>query len=283
MSLVETYWSGVARRLQEEVDSFNLLIGHAGEQGRENEQSLTNLMTRLLPRSLGVGSGVLMDSAGKRSNQTDIVIYDSANQPTIMAQTTQVLFPVENVFATAEVKTTLSSDELEDCGNKRKSLHKLKPAGGAQIPLDCVFAYHAEHNPTTMAKHIRNLDAEARPDLLCVVSAGILAGRGAWFGRQDGYCVLIAPLHLRDDKGIRLPGQWDRPAETGKHVLRSDLRYPVTRLGATRNADRIVVEPGRALINFCAILLQMLADRGAIPAPSLRHYLQGTAQEFIDL
>lgn len=64
MSIVETYWSGVSRRLQEEVDTFNRLIGHAGEQGRENEQSLVSLMERLLPRSLGVGTGVVIDADG---------------------------------------------------------------------------------------------------------------------------------------------------------------------------------------------------------------------------
>ncbi|SCL40121.1 DUF6602 domain-containing protein [Micromonospora aurantiaca (nom. illeg.)] len=284
MSIVETYWSGVSRRLQEEVDTFNRLIGHAGEQGRENEQSLVSLMERLLPRSLGVGTGVVIDADGNRSKQSDIIIFDLNNQPTIMAQTNQMLFPVENTFMVIEVKTTLNDDEVEDCAQKKASLNKLNPRGTG-LPSFCVVAYHAQAAtaPITV-KLLRAIEEEQRPDLLCVISGALLAGRPEILtGAGDStYPAGIAALHRRSQDGTRLSNNWDTlvAGESGSFVLRDGVRHPVTRKGRS-NADRLVAEPGRALLNFCSMMLTILAAKGAIPEPSLRHYLQDQAKELV--
>ncbi|MEW2477519.1 DUF6602 domain-containing protein [Micromonospora gifhornensis] len=286
MSIVETYWSGVSRRLQEEVDTFNRLIGHAAEQGRENEQSLIALMERLLPRSLGIGTGIVIDADGNRSKQTDIIIFDLNNQPTIMAQTNQMLFPVENTFMAIEVKTTLNDDEIADCAEKKAALNKLKPRGTSR-PDFCVVAYHAQAAtaPITV-KLLRAVEEERRPDLLCVISGALLAGRAEVLaGAGDSkYPAGIAALHRRSDDGKRLSNDWDVPAssESGSSVLRDGIRHPVTRKGR-KNQERLVAEPGRALLNFCSMILTMLADKGAIPEPSLRHYLQEEAKELVTI
>ena len=284
MSIVETYWSGVSRRLQEEVDTFNQLIGHHGEQGRENEQSLISPMERLLPRSLGVGTGIVIDADGNRSKQSDIIIFDLNNQPTVMAQTNQMLFPVENTFMVIEVKTTLNADEVTDCAAKKAALSKLKPRGADQ-PDFCVVAYHAEALTAPITVNLlRSVEEAQRPDLLCVVSGALLAGRpeilaGAGEGR---YPAGIAALHRRDDSGNRVSNDWDAPEanENGSFVLREGIRHPITREGR-RNNQRLVAEPGRALLNFCSLMLTMLAAKKAIPEPSLRHYMQDVAKELV--
>jgi len=83
--VVEQYWSGVATRLQAEVEVFNRLIGHAGEQGRQKEVALVSILERLLPRRVGLGSGLLIDSTGGRSKQSDAVLFDDGDQPKILA------------------------------------------------------------------------------------------------------------------------------------------------------------------------------------------------------
>jgi len=286
MNIVESYWSAASRRLQEEVDTFNALIGHAGEQGKENEQSLVRLMERLLPRSLGIGTGIIIDSDGRRSKQMDIILYDAINQPTVLAQTSQTIFPVECTFLALEVKTTLDEDELTDCAEKKASITKLVPQGGRTSPHFCVLSYHAQASTLpTAARHIKGIDIGGRADLLCIVYSAILAGNKSAFPDLDEgkYRIGLMPLHQFDEEKNRISDTWDIPTtdEKGSYVLREGVRYQVTRTGR-KNDQRIVAEPGRALLNFCALLLDMLARDGAIPQAFLTHYLQKTAQEAID-
>ncbi|WP_432165782.1 DUF6602 domain-containing protein [Streptomyces sp. bgisy031] len=281
-SIVEQYWSAVARRLQEEVETFNKLIGHSGEQGRENELSLARLLENLLPASVGVGSGMLIDSQGGISKQTDIVIYDSANQPSVLAQTTQAIYPVENVLLTIEVKTTLNEEELQDCAKKHDAQMALRPADGRPVPPMAVLAYNVEGMLSTAAARIRSVPSDSRPLALCVVNPGIVAAEHEKFMMRTGgdFMVGLASLHATDDSGARRSQEWQRPAvdENGRVAIRNGLPYPVVRQ-TMQASSRIIGEPGRALLIFCSIILDALTARSTLPQSSLRHYMSDTAWE----
>ncbi len=275
MNIVEEYWAGAVQRLQVEVDVFNRLIGHAGEQGRENELALSRVLQNLIPRRLGVGSGIIIDSKNNRSKQTDIIIYDSADQPTLLAQTSQVIFPVETVYAAVEVKTTLTPEELRDCGAKRDKLLELSPTDD-RYPTFVVLAYAASMSPGAAARNILAL-AEGKPDLLCILDPGIVSG-AAVVG--ETYRIGLTPLHERDEQGERIAGTWVRPMEDKPVRLhRFGFSYPLTLL----KGDRITGEPGRALLLFLDALLRILAQQRAIPSPALTDYLTPVAREIIDL
>ncbi|MEU6069220.1 DUF6602 domain-containing protein [Streptomyces sp. NPDC047082] len=283
--IVEQYWSGVARRLQEEVNTFNKLIGHAGEQGKENELSLVRLMQNLLPASVGVGSGMVIDSFGGISKQTDIIIYSSADQPSILAQTTQAIYPVENVLMTIEVKTTLDEDELNDCAEKYKKQSDLRPANGKPIPSMMVLAYNAQGMLSTVAKQLRAMDSDSLPDALCVVNPGILASADIMLsGSANNYVIGLAALHTLDTSGERVSNTWEKPGvdEKGKVALRSGIPYPVGRT-SPRNDSRILGDPGRALLIFCSMILTKLSQVSTLPSPTISHYLKGTALELFKL
>jgi hypothetical protein len=286
MSIIEEYWSGVARRLQEEVNTFNKLIRHSGEQGRENELSLSRLMENLLPSSVGIGSGMIIDSIGSYSKQTDIIIYDAGSQPAIMAQSNQVIFPIESVLLAIEVKTTLTEEELGDCVKKRNSFKALMSKSDRPIPPYVVLAYHAGGMPPTVAKHIRDIPESERPELLCVVEPGILAASAKVIdaSNEDGYLIGIAGLHSTAPDGSRLPSTWQKPdsAERTESVLRNGSPYPVARLGMRRDTA-IIGEPGRALLIFCAAILDLLAKSSNLPDSVLKHYLQFPAREMAEL
>ncbi len=283
---VEEYWSGVTRRLQEEVETLNGLIAHHGEKGRENELSLTRLMTSLLPRSVGVGSGLLIDAAGNSSRQLDLLIQDVINQPALLAQTTQVLYPVEGVHLAVEVKTTLDPEELADCRLKQQSVAALQPSGSAERPAFAVLAYSMQGTPRTMARKTLDIPETERPDLLCVLSPGLLAAANQVVPNQGGhtYSVALLPLHALDAQGARQTGDWQRPhpGETGAYTLRQGRRYPLTRTG-NKEKDRILGDPGRALLLFCNAVLQLLASRQVIPSSVMSADLSGVAHERFDL
>jgi hypothetical protein len=280
--IVEEYWDGVVRRLQAEVDIFNRLIGHAGEQGRENELSLARLLENLVPRRLGIGSGIVIDSTGQRSQQTDIVIYDLADQPTVMAQTNQVIFPVEVVYAVVEVKTVLRAADLVDFASKKRSMDKLTSQFSTG-PESLLLSYEAWAKPITVAEHIYDMDSSTRPDGLCVINPGILAGTPAGLSDGTGFRVGLAPLHERDGEGSRIIGNWRsmKSLPKGGVSIFEGTSYPVTR-GPGRGWW-LVGEPGRALLLFCEALLRSLALRKGLPKPAWSAYLGDTARDLLVL
>ncbi|MFF6948252.1 DUF6602 domain-containing protein [Streptomyces iakyrus] len=280
MNIVEQYWSSAVTRLQTEVEGFNKLIGHAAEQGHENELSLSRLLANLIPKRLGIGGGMIIDNSSKRSKQTDIIIYDLADQPTLMAQSSQVIFPIEVVHAAIEVKTTLTAKEIEDCGGKKAALDLLTPANGASRPIFAVLAYDAWAQPETVAEHILNLKENERPDILCLLNPGMLSG--AMNFAQKGYGAGFIPVHKRDANGSRVAGEWVKLEKIPEGAIHHEYgsAFPVTRLG---RKGFYAGEPGRALLLFCGSLLQELANRKAIPIPVLNHYLTPVAREMIQL
>ncbi|MFG3030430.1 DUF6602 domain-containing protein [Streptomyces sp. NPDC048253] len=280
MNIVEQYWSSAVTRLQAEVDGFNKLIGHAGEQGRENELSLSRLLENLIPKRLGIGSGVIIDKEGRRSNQSDIIIYDLADQPTLMAQSSQVIFPVEVVHAVIEVKTNLTASEVEDCAKKKRSVDALSSSGGGHSPHFSVLAYDAWASPDTVAKHLRRVPETERPDSICILNPG-LYGQSVE-NTPETFSFGLVPLHERTDDGSRKPESWvtlERPTANAS-IMEYGSSYPVTKV---KDHGFIAGEPGRALLLFCDALLLALASRRVIPAPALAHYLTSTAREILQI
>lgn len=90
----------------------------------------------------------------------DILLFDQSDEPTVMAQTTQLLFPVEQVRAAVEVKSRLTAEEIRDCGAKRASLGSLvSHATPAREPAFVVLAYegsrcHVEALSGSQCRHI---------------------------------------------------------------------------------------------------------------------------------
>lgn len=278
--IVEQYWGGVARRLQAEVDVFNRLIGHAAEQGRENELVLVRLLENLIPKRFGVGSGIVIDSAGNRSKQTDIIIYDTADQPTVMSQTNQLLFPVEVVHSVIEVKTNLTASDLGDCAEKKSSIAALKVGGGAARPDFLLLAYEAWASVKTVTEHLHAMGKENAPDAVCVVSPGILAGMPASHLGDGSFNVGLVPLHQRDESGARQRATWtilDTPPK-GAVFTYEGAAYPVTRSPVK---GFIACEPGRAILLFCEALLRSLAKRSSIAQPVLSYYIDDIAKELV--
>jgi hypothetical protein len=122
VSIVEQYWGGVLQRLEAEVNVFAQLVAHEGEKGRENEAVMARILEALVPQRYGIGSGLLIDTKNNYGNQTDIVVYDQSDEPAVLAQTTQLLFPMESVLACIEVKTTLRDGDVKDCLKKAKNM-----------------------------------------------------------------------------------------------------------------------------------------------------------------
>ena len=227
MGVVEQYWGGVLQRLRAEVDVFARLVQHVGERGRMNELALSQLLESFVPERVGVGTGVLIDANDTQSQQTDVILFDRADQPAVMAQTTQVLFPVEVALACVEVKTTLSSGEVKDCLEKRATLHTLVSFAGEGLkapaghPPFVVLGYDAGMTPKGFVDSFGR-DLGNRPDLLCVLEIGLVGGGpGVLWTDQESWEAGLALAQENADGGwqwVTADGTQERVEHEGRLV-----------------------------------------------------------------
>lgn len=145
---------------------MNGLVPHQGERGRANELTMAQLLENLLPPTIGVGSGVIIDSGGRASKQSDIVLYNRNNQPQLIAQSLQLLFPVEVVYGTVEVKSRLTKEDVADIAAKATAQRELEPANPASAPFFGVFAYEFGDSDIARAEELVALGVLEAPDLV---------------------------------------------------------------------------------------------------------------------
>ena len=75
---------------------------------------MRRILAAFLPTRYAVGSGFVIDSFGGRSRQVDLVVFDELYSSKLFKTFSQVLFPVETVFACIEVKTTIDKVRLTE-------------------------------------------------------------------------------------------------------------------------------------------------------------------------
>ncbi len=280
MGIIDEYWTGVLQRLQAEVSVFNRLISHKGERGRENEQALARVLAGLIPRRFIVGTGLLFDRGGQQSKQMDIVVYDVIDTPTTLAQTTQLLFPVEEIACCIEVKTTVNAKAVQDSGEKKASILALDRADGTPQPFFALFGFESNASPNALSQRLNGLPPEQRPDLVCVLDPGFIAGFGSVLhpaGDGGEYRSGVTLLHdVRD--GIRLPGAYLDAQETIKSWEERDgVVYPIVDF----QHRRVLSDPSRALLLFCEALLRGITAQEGRRHPVLSHYLTEDYREIV--
>jgi hypothetical protein len=275
MPVVEQYWTGVLQRLQAEVEVFSKLVGHQGEKGRANELAFANLLGALLPRRFGIGTGMVIDHKDGQSSQMDIVVFEQSDQPTLLAQTTQLLHPVETVHGCVEVKTTLATDDLKDFVKKRASLTTLEPLADHGCPLFLLLAYNSGIAPKTLAKWLAEAPAGEAPDLVCVIGDALIGSGGDGLGAGSAGRVGRVLLQERDSTGNRLETYVLATQPTELTEARDGRLHPVV----DHDGSRYLAEPARALLLFVEALLRLLGDRGATKPSVISGYVGAEARQ----
>ncbi|MFN3801563.1 DUF6602 domain-containing protein [Belliella pelovolcani] len=101
-------------------------INHNSTKGSLREALLIDFFKKLIPSGLSISSGIICDSLGKSSTQTDFIVYDSKVLPNLILDKDLSMIPVESVFLTSEIKSTLRTKDLEQVEKSRASLVELK-------------------------------------------------------------------------------------------------------------------------------------------------------------
>jgi len=87
---------------------------------------LETFLKPYLPSRYSIARGIIVDIENKTSKQQDLVVFDAFNSPILEDLEAAMLFFPESVFATIEVKSLLTKNELEDVLKKSVSVWELK-------------------------------------------------------------------------------------------------------------------------------------------------------------
>jgi hypothetical protein len=175
--------------------SASHVFEHATSCGAASEQHWINLFNRYLPQRYRATSAFVVDSAGRRSRQIDIAIYDHFYSPLLFHHESGPHIPAESVYAVFEVKQTLTRQLLRDAGVKAASVRrlrrtsvpliaagrlcqpvKLQPVLAGVLAVDSVWrGTFAKKLPAAL----RSLLPAGRLDLGCVLCEGAFERRGS--------------------------------------------------------------------------------------------------------
>jgi hypothetical protein len=100
-------------------------LDHRGLRGRAREIFVADLLAPLLYPTMGVCTGVVVDSEGNQSRQTDVIVFDRRIVPPLLLEASEGMIPAESVLFAIEVKSFLDRGEVRDVVAKGCALKDL--------------------------------------------------------------------------------------------------------------------------------------------------------------
>lgn len=137
-----------------------------------------------LPNRYCVSKAFVIDSAGERSDEIDLVIYDRQYSPFLFNQDGAIFIPAESVYAVFEIKQALDGENVAYAIEKAASVRRLKRTSvtithaGGTFPPRAPFRILAgllcfkNGGGRNLMKHLKAAPEEGRLDLLCALQGG---------------------------------------------------------------------------------------------------------------
>lgn len=123
--MLEERLGAVALGMKAKLDEIRASFDHKGNRGSGAEAILRTFIGEYLPRRLAISHGEIVDRAGLRSKQADVVVVNEQH-PFTFNSVDPGLFFIEGVSAVGEVKTVLTSQELSNAFAAARHYKKLK-------------------------------------------------------------------------------------------------------------------------------------------------------------
>jgi len=247
----------VAQKLLSDFENSKK-IPHNLAKGEAREAAiLQDFLKPYLPSRYSIErNGIVIDIKKKSSKQQDLVIFDAFFSPILQDFGAGKLFFPESVFATIEIKSLLTREELKDAIDKSISVWELKRtissnlilAPGIIMPANQIgtlcmgFCYESRLTIAQARDELRSLQ-QTMPTAYALSVLCILRDKG-------GKCGLVVNVS---------------PKELGNIVI---IPSPASRL-ATIECD----SAGDALLYMYLILMEHVRGCGIVmPIPNLMEY-----------
>ncbi len=133
MQLLKALRNAAGRLAHDFEDSK--LFTHSGDKGEFREAIIGKFLRPFLPTCYGIGSGQVFSSDGSASDQVDVVLYDEVFSNVLFRDSRNSLFPCEAVYGLIEVKSVLSTAELESSITNIESVKKLARSPSDMLDL----------------------------------------------------------------------------------------------------------------------------------------------------
>lgn len=177
----------IAKKMTTDFHNVTNHINHMGLRGTSREDILRNYIKDLLPKKFTVGSGIIIDANGTQSKQQDFYIYDAFQSPVILQYESYAIIPIESVYASVEIKSTLNSDTLKQSVENIKSVkslelqiqkNELSISTRHNIVFGVIFAYSSSISIETIAgnlmEYCKNLSYNQQPNIICILDQGVV-------------------------------------------------------------------------------------------------------------
>jgi uncharacterized protein DUF6602 len=154
-------------------------ISHLGLRGRARETFVNELLVPLLLPGQAVGTGVIVDSLGSQSNQTDVIVFDKTVLPPVLFNEQEGLYPIEACAYSIEIKSRLDRREIKASVETIKKLWALRPLVDVFRPVPVIFAFGSDLRRGDIENELRRylqIDAKGTEHpairVICIVGKG---------------------------------------------------------------------------------------------------------------
>jgi len=177
----------VAKKLKIDFEGITKQIQHNGVKGSAREDLLKDYLKKLLPEKYSISSGIIIDNNQKQSKQQDFIIHDAFDCPSFFKTESNSILPIESVYATIEVKSTLDYSTLEQSVKNVESVRNLIKLPNRNIirnqydnvyPLGFVFAYTSTCSLEQIQKKLfelnKNIYNRHQISIICILDKGLI-------------------------------------------------------------------------------------------------------------
>ncbi|EMO2347450.1 TPA: hypothetical protein JI250_18545 [Acinetobacter baumannii] len=151
MTVISEKFNAKVNALKSDFE-VNKEIIHQGVKGGLNENALSSLIKEIVPKKYNISKGIIENSKGEQSNETDFFIYDDEILPPYLKDDFAFV-PLEAVKYVFEVKSTLNSTELKTTIAK---FSKFKSMGGRAPRV--LFSFSSDSQGSELVRYKRNDD-----------------------------------------------------------------------------------------------------------------------------
>ncbi|MFQ5957277.1 MAG: DUF6602 domain-containing protein [Candidatus Brocadiales bacterium] len=103
-------------------------------RGELRDYITKEFLRKYTPEVYGIKRGFIITSDGNSSYEQDIIIYDKTKTPILSQQGNSQVIPVEGVYITTEVRSTLTFEDLERSIEDIEKIKKLKKSAYLKPP-----------------------------------------------------------------------------------------------------------------------------------------------------
>jgi hypothetical protein len=189
--IVSEYLRRVSERLAAESQEIGRDYQHPGVIGRSREDKVREFFERHLPPAFKISRGFLVSPDNITSPETDLLIVDGLWTTPLLGDLDSPIWLLESTYASIEVKSELSPQQITDCLEKCKKFKTLrrvwtnaKHNALIEDSLFVIWAFDSASTQTTidnLSSAFAGVPMLQRPDLILV---------------NDRFCAFAGSLQL---------------------------------------------------------------------------------------